>query len=270
LLSGLEVYADGEFLNVTFTADNPMLVESIATKHVENAFDYYAQVRAKPATVALQFIDQQMTGEIKALGTAQKALLDFKIKHEMDSLPREITAIQDQLRALRLERAKMVPEREKQTAISAKYVEDATRTTSVDAAANYLRLAASQDAIVAGIRAQEVEYDKLIAQQETTLTDLLNLTAELDVLMRDTSRVQSNYEFLAGKENEARLKQSQAKNVSFIQIVEPARMPDRPAPSRTPRLLMIGAVVSVIAGVILAFVLELISVVRASGKKEEA
>jgi uncharacterized protein involved in exopolysaccharide biosynthesis len=268
LLNGLTVFADGEFLHVTFVAENPMLVESIATRHVENAFKYYAQIRAKPATVALQFIQQQLTEEEKALATASNALLQFKINHNVDSLPREITAVQDQLRSLQLERAKLVTEREKAQAISAKYIEEATKTGSTEAAVNYQRLAVAQDAIVAGIRAQEIEYDKLIAQQQSQLEELLKLTTEYEGLLRSLSRIQSNYNFLSDKENEARLKQSQATNVSFIQIIEPARMPDRPAPSQTPKRLMVGAIVSVLTGVILAFILEFLSSLRSPSGKE--
>jgi len=270
LLSGLTVSADGEFLNVTFISDNPMLVEAIATTHVENAFDYYAEIRAKPSTVALQFIQQQLTAEEKALATASSALLEFKIRHNVDSLPREISAIQDQLRQLRLERRKLVAEREKALAISALYLEEAAATGSTEAAVNYQRLAASQDAIVAGIRAQEVEFDKLIAQQEGTLVELLNLPSEYDVLRRAVSRVEATYNFLTSKESEARLKVNQATNVSFIQIIEPARMPDRPAPSRTPKLLIVGALVSILGGIILAFILEFLSNLRAHSRQESA
>ena len=270
LLDGLSVFADGEFLNVTFVADNPMLVESIATKHVENGFGYYAEIRSKPSTVALQFIQLELAEAEKVLTTAQGALLEFKVEHNVDSLPREITAIQDQLRDLRLERAKLVAEREKAQAISDQYIEEATKTGSTEAAVNYQRLAANQDAIVAGIRAQEAEYDRLIAQQEAVLVELLDHTIEYESLLRAVSRVQSNYNFLTGKESEARLKQSQATNVSFIQIIEPARMPDRPAPSRTPRMLMVGTLVSLIGGIILAFILEFLSSLRAPVPKESS
>jgi len=270
LLSGLTVGADGEFLNVTFVADDPLLVEAIATKHVEIAFDYYAEIRAKPSAVALQFIQQQLTVEEKALATASSALLEFKITHNVDSLPREISAIQDQLRELRLERGKLVAEREKAQAISALYLEEAAATGSTEAAVNYQRLAANQDAVVAGIRAQEAQYDKLVAQQEGTLVELLNLTTEFDVLLRAVSRVQSNYNFLTSKESEALLKVNQATNVSFIQIIEPARMPDRPAPSPTPKLLIVGALVSILGGIVLAFILEFLSSLRAHSRQESA
>jgi uncharacterized protein involved in exopolysaccharide biosynthesis len=270
LLSGLTVNADGEFLNVYFVAEDAMLVESIATTHVENAFAYYSQIRAKPSTVALQFIQLQLAAEEQTLAVAQSAMLEFKVEHNLDSLPREITAIQDQLRDLRLQRGKLTAEREKAQAIADHYLMEAAETGSTEAAVNYQRLAAGQDAIVAGLGAQEAKYDELIAQAEAGLVELLNLTIEYDALLRAVSRVQANYNFLTGKESEARLKGSQATNVSFIQIVEPARSPDRPVPSQTPKLLAIGALVSVITGVVFAFILEFLSSLRSSPREESA
>lgn len=268
LLEGLTVTAEDEFLNVTFTADNPINVEAIATRHVENAFTYYAQVRAKSATVALQFIQQQLSDEDKTLAVAQAELLTFKVTHNLDSLSQEVLAIQNQVRQLQLERAKLVVERESTQAIAAKYREEAAKADPENPTVDYATLAIGEDIALAGILAEEARYDKLIEEQKTRLEELLKLTVENEALVRAVSRSQSNYNFLADKETEARLKQSQANNVSFIQIVEPARMPDQPAPSRTPKLLAVGVVLSLIAGIILAFVLEFLSVLSASAQKK--
>lgn len=261
LLEGLTVSAEEEFLHVTFTADNPMDVEAIATRHVENAFKYYAQLRAKSATVALQFIQEQLSDEEKALATAEGELLAFKVSHNLDSLPREILAVQDALRELKLERAKLVAQREEMQAIAARYKEEAAKVGADKSPVDYARLATSQEISIAGALAREAHYDRMIEDQQNRLEDLLKLTTEYETLLRRVSRIEASYSFLAGKENEARLKQNQANNVSFIQIVEPARMPDRPVPSRTPKMLAIGAVLSLIAGTILAFALEFLSLV---------
>jgi uncharacterized protein involved in exopolysaccharide biosynthesis len=270
LLEGVVVTAEEEFLNVTFTADNPMDVEAIATRHVENAFKYYAQIRAKSATVALQFIQEQLAAEEETLAMAQSELLAFKVTHNFDSLELEVTAIQNQVRQLQLERAKLVVERERTEAIAAKYREEAAKADPKNPTVDYATLAIGEDITLAGIRAEEARYDKLIEEQQARLEELLKLTVENEALLRDVSRSQSNYSFLADKETEARLKQTQANNVSFIQIVEPARMPDQPAASRTPKMLAVGVVLSLIVGIILAFVLEFLSLLSASAKKENS
>lgn len=266
LLEGLSVSAEEEFLHVTFTADNPLDVEAIATRHVENAFKYYAQIRAKSASVALSFIQQQLSDEEKTLALAQSELLTFKINHNLDSLSREILAIQDQLRDLRLVRARLTADREREQAIASKYREQAAKAEPKKPTLDYETLALEKDAAVAGILAQEAQYDHMIDEQRARLEELLKLSTEYDTLVRNVTRSQSNYGFLADKENEARLKEKQATNVSFIQIVEPARMPDRPAASRTPKMLAIGVVLSLIAGVILTFVFEFVSLLFVSAR----
>jgi uncharacterized protein involved in exopolysaccharide biosynthesis len=268
LLEGLTVGAEEEFLHVTFTADNPMDVEAIATRHVENAFKYYAQLRAKSATVALQFIQEQLSGDEKELTAAEGELLAFKVRNNLDSLPREILAIQDQLRDLQLERAKLAGDREGMQAVAAKYREMAAHADPEEPTVDYETLAISQDVTIAGALAREARYDAMVQEQKAKLEELLKLTTEYDGLLRRVSRSQSSYAFLSDKENEARLKQNQANNVSFIQIVEPARMPDRPVPSRTPKALAIGALLSLIAGVLLAFALEFLSLLFSSARKE--
>ncbi|OQB28655.1 MAG: Chain length determinant protein [Chloroflexi bacterium ADurb.Bin180] len=266
LLEGLSVSAEEEFLHVTFTADNPLDVEAIATRHVENAFKYYAQIRAKSASVALSFIQQQLSDEEKTLASAQSELLTFKINHNLDSLSREILALQDQLRDLRLVRARLTADREREQAIASKYREQAAKADPKKPTLDYETLALEKDAVVAGILAQEAQYDHMIDEQRARLEELLKLSTEYDTLVRNVTRSQSNYGFLADKENEARLKEKQATNVSFIQIVEPARMPDRPAASRTPKMLAIGVVLSLIAGVILTFVFEFVSLLFVSAR----
>jgi uncharacterized protein involved in exopolysaccharide biosynthesis len=270
MLEGLAVSAEEEFLHVTFKADNPMDVEAIATRHVENAFRYYAQVRAKSASVALQFIQEQLLDEEEALTAAQGNLLTFKINHNLDSLSREILSIQDQLRDLRLLRARLTADREREQAVGDKYREEAAKADPDNPTRDYATMAIEQDAVVAGILAQEAQYDKLIDEQKARLEELLKLSTEYDTLVRDVTRSGSNYSFLADKETEAKLKEKQATNVSFIQIVEPARMPDRPQASTTPKMLAVGALLSLIAGVILTFVLEFMSGLLSSARSAAA
>jgi len=270
LLEGLTVSAEEEFLHVTFQADNPLDVEAIATRHVENAFKYYAQIRAKSASVALSFIQEQLSDEEKTLAAAQSELLTFKINHNLDSLSREILSVQDQLRELRLVRARLTADREREQAIGDKYREEAAKADPKKITVDYAALALEKDAVVAGILAQEAQYDRMIDEQRTRLEELLKLSTEYDSLVRRVDRSHANYGFLADKENEARLKEKQATNVSFIQIIEPARMPDRPAASRTPKLLAVGVVLSLIAGVILAFVFEFMSLLLGSARTTPA
>ena len=110
-------------------------------------------------------------------------------------------------------------------------------------------------------------YDRMIAERTEELLERLDLYAEYYVLERDLNRTRSNYNFLWDKENEARLKQVQAEELGYIQITEPARRPDAPVPSRTPQLVLVGGVVSILAGFVLSFFIEFLALVGRSAKR---
>jgi uncharacterized protein involved in exopolysaccharide biosynthesis len=112
-----------------------------------------------------------------------------------------------------------------------------------------------------------VIYDTMIAERTEELLERLDLYAEYYVLERELNRTRSNYNFLWDKENEARLKQVQAEELGYIQITEPARRPDAPVPSRTPQLVMVGGVVSILAGFVLSFFIEFLALVGRSAKR---
>lgn len=276
LLNNISASVADDFIYITFQADDPLNIEAIANTHFENALAYYGQIRAKPSTVALNFIAQQLANEENNFKQAQTAFLQFKADNHVNDLNREILAVQDLIRNLRMERERMAmtkaqneKRRSETLAAAAAAYEEARSARSKgdrEAESYYTNLARQYEA---GAASDSVEiavndlaltqYDQLITAKEQELADLIQLTAQYDYLERAVERVQSNYNFLLSKESEARLKQSQAANVSFIQIIEPPRTPDRPAPSRLPKLLAVGVVVSILGGVILAFVLELLS-----------
>ena len=110
-------------------------------------------------------------------------------------------------------------------------------------------------------------YERVISDRDQELRDLLDLYREHDVLESDLTQATENYNFLWGKENEARLKQLQAEKLGYIQITEPARKPDTPVPSRMFEMLIVGGVVSVLAGFILSFFLEFLSSVRRAARR---
>ena len=51
---------------------------------------------------------------------------------------------------------------------------------------------------------------------------------------------------------------SQGLSVGYLKVIEPARRPDQPLPSRTPQIALVGSVLSLVGGAILAFVFEFI------------
>ncbi|MBC7259182.1 MAG: hypothetical protein H5T65_08030 [Chloroflexi bacterium] len=275
LLDRMTVGTEEEFIYISYEADSPQDAETIVTKLVDNALVYYRNLRAKRATVLRVFIAQELEKQQKSLASAKEAFLQFKLQHNLDSLQRELTAYQDELRQLRFSRDMVVMQGEQKSREATLYQEQADKATqqaeeaaargATGTASYYYGLARdyAQKAAEARISAEaaqvaRLEYEQMISDRETRLLSLIGLTSEYDAKQTAVNEIQANVNFLSGKLNEAALKESQSLNAGFIQVAEPARQPDRPAPSQLPRLLLVGVAISAAAGIILAFVLEFI------------
>jgi len=275
ILDNLTVGTEEDFINISYSADSPQDSEAIVSKLVDNALTYYRNLRAKRATVLREFIAQELESKDKELTTAKDAFLQFKMQHNLDSLQRELQAYQDELRQMRLARDMAGMQTEQSTREGTLYDEEALKATlQGEAAANrnatstanyYLTVARdfTLKAAEARVKAEaakvtKAEYDQLIADRETRLLGLIGLSANYDRLQTNMNRIQGSVDFLISKLSEAALKENQSLNASFIQIAEAARQPDRPTPSRTPQLLLVGLAISLAFGVILAFILEFI------------
>jgi uncharacterized protein involved in exopolysaccharide biosynthesis len=249
------------------------LAFKIAETHVNNALDYYRNERARPARAFRDFLSSQLKEEGQSLSKANNDLLDFRLKNNILEPDAEAAAYQDMVRDLQLER-----DRTEIAAIRAEAVATDLVDKAEDAAAKadeaqkrqatataayfsslaqrYSTQAIDNQVAATAARAALTKYDQLIAQKKSELQNLIRLGDVYSSLGTATSRAEGSYDFLLGKENEARLRESQAKSVGFIEVLEPARYPDRQAASKLPRLVMIGAVVSFLAGIILAFLIE--------------
>lgn len=123
-------------------------------------------------------------------------------------------------------------------------------------AREYRKTAVHQDAVAEGHRAAQARYDQVIASLQTELSTLIGLSDTYDELSRQVAEALSSYDFVQSKLNEARLKESQIRNMGYIQVIEPARTPDRPLPSKLPQYALAGAVISLLAGLVLSFLIE--------------
>jgi succinoglycan biosynthesis transport protein ExoP len=273
LLNRVSATRDGDAIYVTVQADTPQQAEAIVNAHVDNALAYYREYRALPARVTRQFLSQLVSDEGEKLAAAQDALLKFKLKNNVESLEKEMSAYQDIVRNLKSQRDASQVEELRARAAAAAYRAEAAKvqadldklppTEGSSTAAYYketiqrhLVSAAEQDAIAEGHKTAREEYDRLITQKEGELLTLLGLSKEYDSLQRAVAQVEGSYNFLQSKENEAKLKETTALGVGYIQVVEKARTPDAPAQSNLARLLALGVIASLAAGVILAFIIE--------------
>lgn len=273
LLRSISDSQHNEFVIVTAEADSPQLAEAIVTAQVENALAQYRDDRMRPTTFLREFVEAQLTEAEQTLAKSQAALASFKLEHGFDSLERETVAYQDAIRNLRREqdatalvitqlraRIKVLEAEIKASEASAqKAAEDS------DERGLALRRASEQAAALASLRgelaAQEalhLEYDTIIKRWETELTSLIALGNEYTRLNSAVARAQGARDFLFNKVLEAQLKEQQAQNVGYLRVVEPARRPDQPVPSRTLQIALVGGLLSLVVGAALALLFEVI------------
>ena len=113
LLDGLSTSLEGDFIVVTVESDDPGRAEDIANTQVANALEYYRNVRATPSRVLGVFVTEQLTSQRAEMLVAQRALLQFKQEHAIDSLQQETRAIQDMIRVLKLELDRAIIEQDR-------------------------------------------------------------------------------------------------------------------------------------------------------------
>jgi len=276
LLEDITVREQDEFITVMAKAVGPQAAEALVTTHVNNALEYYRQVRSRTVEVIGQFIADQLRESEEELADAERAFLEFKLKHEIGSLHREIEALQDVIRNLsqRRDEARLEMERsltlaaemEKAAADARKRAEEAEAREATATADHYRSVARNFEvaainhaATAEGYRTVQAQCEQIIAQRKADLAALIGLSAEYDTLQNALEQAQERVSFLASKANEAEIKKSQALSAGYLQIIEPARTPGSPMPSNTWQLVGLGAVVSLIVGTILAFLLEIAS-----------
>ncbi|NLG49414.1 MAG: hypothetical protein GX552_04805 [Chloroflexi bacterium] len=289
LVNSLTFAVEGDFILVTAESDDPGTAEAIATTQVNNALANYREVRATPSRVLREFVSGLLEQERENMLKAEEAVLEFKRTHGLESVERETLALQEMVRSLKLERDRTVIEldrndtfaqvyREQQQAAQAKANEIAASAADADASGSlrfYQDLARQHEARALDYEAtregyeRSLEiYDQMIEDRTEEMRNLLTLGVKFNALERDLSRATSNYNFLWDRENEARLKQLQAEELGYIQIIEPARKPDEPVPSKTMQWVMVGGVVSILVGFLLSFVIEFLGAVGRAARQQ--
>jgi len=287
LIRRLDSQDRNNFITVSVRMPSPELAQQVVSKHVENAITTYRSIRSRPAETSLGFIEAQLTRQARVLAAAEKALQDFQLANEVGDLDREILAYQDLKRTLRNDRDRSLTEAARNDRLAAQYealareteariaslqttatpVAEATPTAAdpgIDRELETLRelarrqrlTAADYRAAAEGHRAAAAEFERQLAERQQELIYLLSLQERYKTLVDEVNRAAATYSFLADKANEARLKLNQGANIGFLQVVEPATLPRSPLPNRTPQLLLVGVLGSLLLAVILAFALE--------------
>lgn len=291
LLEGLSTAIEGDFIIVTVESDDPGRAEAIATTQVNNALEYFRGVRGTPSRVLGEFVSELLEAEQKNMLDAEQAILKFKEEHNISSIDQETVALQDLIRNLKQQRDQAVIERDRNDISADIYraeqkkaetqAQELAQTTKdgEELAPNtrqfYVDLGRQHEATAIGYEARRdgyarsIElYDQNIAERTAELKKLLALYSEYNALQRNLTRATNNYNFLWERANEANLKQLQAERLGYIQIIEGARKPDAPVPSKTLQLALVGGAVSILVGFVLSFIIEFLGAVGKAARKQ--
>ena len=122
----------------------------------------------------------------------------------------------------------------------------------------YQGRAEEYNAAAKGFGSAAAEYERILNERQQQHIYLLGLQKQYEELVSDVARAGGSYAFLIDKANEAQLKLSQGQNIGYLQVAEPARLPNAEAPKRTVQLLIVGVLVSLLIALVLAFLLEVL------------
>ena len=251
------------------------LARRMAEVHIAKALAFYRSMRTRSVTATRVFLEEQVAAQREVVNAARQQLRDFLLKYNLADIDREATALQDQIRALTLERDRAQVAAEQAQAIATAYRQEAARLrrqaeglTEEDQTdkANTLQAQAQslesealvQEAAAAGHRARVEEYDRLIAQYQTRLAELIGLQNEYQRLQLDIRMAEEQYAFLVEKLNEAKTKEELALSSGYLQIIEGEREPVTRAPKPIVRYVLYGALVASLLGVVLTLALEVV------------
>lgn len=263
--------ASGDLVTVSATAANPDDAEKLLQKQVELALQDLRESRARTAEASGKFLETELAQAEKDLEAARAALLQFKLDNHIDSFDRELAAREQAVRDLTAaqqtaeieitRQQAVVTELEKELTEARKAAASAKAETPEAANANKL-VQDLQGQItdarvkIAGQQAQVDGTASLISKRQADLASLITLAGRYQTLADTEGQKLDSRNFLAEKVREAQLKVSQSRSIGYLQVVTPPTTPRTQLPTRTVQTAVLGAVLSIVAGAVLVFVLE--------------
>lgn len=229
LLTTILVEADefSDFIKLSVTAESPEQAAAIANTLMTNTTQYFGELNARSIIANRKFI-QQLLQEVKAkLDEANETLIQFQIENKVGSLDGVLRSQESLITELKLKR---------------------------------------DEALAQGEEAKAENYDQIIAIRQQELQDLIRLGAEYHILQSAVDRIESTYSDLLGKEIEVKLKEDEIASARFIRVI-PAREPSAPLTRVNMQVLILGAVISLALGIMLAFILDYLENVEKNEEK---
>lgn len=212
----IERVQNSDLIKLSVTADSSRLAANLANTLMQTALEYYGELRAQSFRGSREFISQQLAEVSAELNEARNALIQFQMENKVGSLDALIDSQQDLIRQLSFER---------------------------------------DQALAEGNSALASNYDRILIERQQELQDLLELSSQYAALRAAVDQASNTYFYLLDRETEAKLKENELSNVDFIRVI-PAHERSRPLPRVNFKIILLGTVVSLALGIMLAFLLE--------------
>jgi uncharacterized protein involved in exopolysaccharide biosynthesis len=212
----VDIPDNSHLMRISVKTGNPEMSALVANAIVETCLQQYAELSAKPTAGMRSFIELQLELAQSTYETAETELTEFQVANKIGSLG---TALEQQYEIIR----------------TLKVNRDLAETSDDIEKARAL--------------------DELILSREAELQNLIGLSSEYYTLVGRVDRARDTYNFMLDKRAEAQIKENQILELASVQVITPARPAAKPVVAMNAKLIILGAAVSIMAGVLLAFLL---------------
>jgi len=217
----VDIPASSQLMRISVRASDPETAALLAKAVVEVGLEQYGQLLAQPTANTSRFIEGELEVARLDLRSAESELTQFQIINKVGNLNNAIDNQHSLIRSLTLQR-------------DLAWADGET------------------------LRAQSL--DEVIAEREVGLQSMIGLSAEYNDLRDQVERLRSTYNFLLDRKIEAQIKENQILEIGSIQIITPARIPKSPVAAISSKLIVLGAIASLLTGVLLTFLLEYLEI----------
>jgi len=217
----VDIPENSQLMHIAVRASDPETAALLANTLVETGLKQYGQLLAQPTANTRKFIERELEVAREELESAEAELIQFQIDSKIGDLDKAINSQYELIRSLRLQG-------------------DLARSM--------------------GEIAQAEAIEATVLKREAELQNIIGLSSEYTALVDRVERMRATYAFLLDKRSEARIKENQLLELGSMQIITAARPPRRPAAAIDAKLIVLGAVVSLLTGVLLTFLFEYLEI----------
>jgi uncharacterized protein involved in exopolysaccharide biosynthesis len=217
----IDTLGSAQLLDIGIRAGDPNTAALLANKLVEVGLQRYGELRAQSTANTIKFIQEQLSIAENELSQAEYELSQFQIANKIGTLNRAMDNQYSLIRSLQIE---------------------------------------SNLARVEGDLVKTKALNEIILEREVELQNMIGFSGDYVAREDRVDRARTNYNFLLDRLNQAQIKENQIREVGFIQIITPAWPPQNPVVLISDKIIILGAIASIMAGVLLTFLLEYLEI----------